>query len=270
MRYFPKLKKEQLKLLVSCNGFEFTEQKNKPWFDYTSNQIGPYYVQSMAVFSNASASQSAINAMIEYINNQEMDIDIISAGESRDWPFAFPIQNHLGKDIKMLYKDGKTSFGTFDLKDKKILHIGDLNNEGSSIRKWQKMIQEAGGTIKQALFYVDRMENGVKVLEELGIERHAIVDLDNDSWQYLMNNGFISQSMYQELIKYWEDPLKWGCEKIIKHPEPIFELIKNEKKRERGIGIFELYNKETNGKLASILGVRDFAELLLKVSINKK
>lgn len=262
------LKLKHLNILAKSGCFNFTEEKNVPWFDYTSNRIGPYYAQSMTVFSRRDFSKIAIDGMVSYIKHILPGnlSDIISAGESRDWPFALPVAHKIGADIRMLYKDGKSWFGVNNIKGEIILHIADLNNEGSSMKKWNEMISKDGGTIANALFYVDRMEEGVRVLEELNINRHAIVDLDNESWRYLLNDQFISQSMYQELVKYWKDPLKWGCEKILTDPGPLFALIKNEKKRERGIGIFELYNKETNSELASVLGVVDIEHFLTKVS----
>ncbi len=259
------LKLSQLQNLVNSGGFKFTEQANKPWFDYTSNWIGPYYVQSMDVFKREVDRNIAINSMKMYIDYfiDEAVAKIISSGETRDWPFGFILADRLKSDMKMLYKDG-SSFGIPDiqLQGKTILHVADLNNEGTSVKKWSTMIQKAGAQITDILFYVDRMEDGVDVCKELGINRHAIIELDEEAWQYLLERNYISPKMYQELVEYWKDRKAWGCKKILEFPDPLVDLIRNEKKRDRGIGIFNNYNQLTNSELAKKLDVNDVGELL--------
>ncbi len=263
-----KLKLQELENLVNCGGFKFTENQQVPWFDYTSCYIGPYYVQSMDVFKSKSTRNSAVISMEYYISNfidnKFTRNSIISCGESRDWPFGIILADNMNWDVKILYKDGKTSFGIPDeqLKDNNILHIADLNNEGSSIKKWDAMIKAAGAKISDVLFYVDRMEDGVSVCKELGINRHAIIELDGECWKYLLKKKVISRPMFEDLISYWKDRKTWGCKKILEHPEQLVKLIRDEKKHQRGIGIFKTYNDLTNGELAKRLDIIDSETLI--------
>ena len=147
-------------------GFQFTNT----FFPYTSGEIGPYYVQSGVVQNDGMDYYHAISDMSALVERTIcrdcLSQIVISGGETRDWIFSNPVSVHLSREHNksipsvMLYKDGKTVGA--DIKGKELVHIADLNNEGSSPRDyWKPIIEKAGGTVKHIFFYVDRMEEGV-------------------------------------------------------------------------------------------------------------
>ena len=206
------LQQKHLGILVKNNGFQFSDS----FFPYTSGEIGPYYVQSADIMKDGDNYAEAVNDIVKLITSSipfskifDHSNNVISGGESRDWIFSFPVAYQLEAPHVMIYKDGKMLGPS--LKDKYVIHVADLNNEGSSPRdKWVPAIRNSGGKIENILFYVDRMEDGVKVMQDLGLESHSLVPLDEHAWNYLKSKGVINDDIYKNLINRMEDKHSWA------------------------------------------------------------
>lgn len=202
------MQETNLDALVRNNGFEFSDTF-KP---YTSGQIGPYYVESTVVENSGRDYRKAcqdIARLVKSYASVPWDF-VISGGESRDWDFSNPITVMLGRPHFKIYKDGRTK-GARDITGKTVVHIADLNNEGSSPRDlWVPAIHKAGGNIEHIFFYVDRMEEGVQVMKDLGLQSHAVVPLDEHAWDYLQKQGVISKELYHSLRERMEDKDAWA------------------------------------------------------------
>jgi len=235
-----KIQERNLDILVRNGGFEFTDS----FFPYTSGEIGPYYVQSAVVMKNGSdywqATQDLSKLIFKEMGQDIHDnLQIISSGETRDWIFSFPLIEEISVPQSMLYKNGKI-IGA-DMNGKKVIHVADLNNEGSSPRDyWVPMIKEAGGEINDIFFYVDRMESGVQVMEDLGLKSHSVVPLDKHAWDYLQEKDVVSAKVYWSLRGRMEDKGVWaknmlrsekGLETLAKlskdHPEKAIKILTN-------------------------------------------
>lgn len=191
------IQERNLLRLIKNGAFKFTDT----FFPYTSGEIGPYYVSSEVVQADGHDYWGAIGDMEDLILDiiPKQEIDIISGGESRDWVFSFPIAADFAKPHFMIYKDGSVKGGT-NVRDANVVHVADLSNEGSSPKNvWVPTIRKNGGTINDIFFYVDRMEEGVKVMERLGLRSHAVVPLDQNAWDYLSNEGVINAGIYKNL-----------------------------------------------------------------------
>ena len=243
--------KEKLLSLARNGGFSFTEK----WFPYTSGCIGPYYVQSVDVCKTGSAYQTAIHGVLtvveQIVRDSNQAIEVISGGESRDWPFSFPIAERLGVGHLMMYKDGK-SLGP-DIQGKRVLHIADLNNEGSSPRdKWIPIIRNAGGIITDIIFFVDRLEDGVQVMKDLNLNSHAVVPLNKRAWRILWEEDIINFPCYESLEDYWRDRKSWGMKKLIEYPEILLEILVKDKTK--GMKIYKTYFPFLGESLPKALG----------------
>mgnify|MGYP001588625896 FL=1 len=172
-----------LGLIAENDGFKFSDT----FFPYTSGEIGPYFVNSEVVVKSPTAYHHAIESL-KHIVLHEIGLnnfDLISGGESRDWLFSNPLSKDIMKPLRILYKDGRKFGG--DVNGKRVLHVSDLNNEGSSLRDlWVPSIRKDGGTIEHYLTYVERMEKGIGVLRSLGIQGHSVVPLDEVAWNFLL------------------------------------------------------------------------------------
>ena len=201
--------KRNLDILVKNKGFQFTDT----FFPYTSGEIGPYYVQSGVVMNNGLDYSQAVEDMTELVSNT---IDtyanknvVITGGETRDWIFSNPVAIQLGLDSSMIYKNGKIVGSP--LEDRRVIHIADLNNEGSSPRDyWIPIIKKNKGLVNDIFFYVDRMEDGVEEMTKLGLHSHAIVPLDENAWNYLKNKKVINQEVHNNLIERMENKDEWA------------------------------------------------------------
>lgn len=195
-----------LMTLAANDGFQFT----KTFFPYTSGKIGPYYVQSAVVQINGADYVAAVQALRDLV--LESSAEVISGGESRDWIFSNPVSVLMGLPHATIYKNGKV-IGA-NMEDKEVAHVADLNNEGSSPRDiWVPAIEGAGGKINHIYFYVDRLEDGAGVMEDLGLKSHAVVPLDGHAWGYLLGLTefcVLDKQIYEGLMERMEDKDRWA------------------------------------------------------------
>lgn len=226
-------------------GFQFTDV----FFPYTSGQIGPYYVQSGVVQCDCLDFNAAIQDMCTLLRSEgyhQSDSPIglvISGGETRDWIFSIPCALGLGLPHVMLYKDGKTVGA--DIKGKKLAHVADLNNEGSSLRDdWAPTLKKNGGIIEDVFFYVDREEDGVEEIAKLGLKRHVAVPLNANAWDYLQKINVVAPEVYQQLRDRGstrEERKAWA-EKMLRSEAgfvKLASLLASAKTREKGVKILD-------------------------------
>jgi len=234
--YCAEIKKSNLHLLAMMRGgFQFATP-DKPFFPYTSGEIGNYYVQAGVVMKDGVAFKHALDSMTGLVErtfldrrmgHQTQETGFVSGGESRDWIFSQAVAANLELPHMMIYKDGKVvgfNPADFGVARSSGIHVADLNNEGSSVRdKWLPTIRKLGGGLNDVFFYVDRMEDGVKVVEELGLRRHAVVELDGEAWQYLRGQAFVSEAQYESLMERLEDKEEWA-RSTLRTPNGILTL----------------------------------------------
>jgi orotate phosphoribosyltransferase len=236
-------KRNLLALAKSPGAFKFTET----FVDYTSGEIGPYYVQSAAAMANGRAYAIACRDMANMIlTNLQQESQVISGGESRDWCFSGPVAQLLSAPHTMIYKrdeSGQCKTIGADMKGKTVIHVADLNNEGSSPRDmWVPTIRAAGGTIKDIFFYVDRLESGVDEMKKLGLNSYAVIPLDKTAWDILQNEGVVSPEVYTSLCKRMENKDEWA-RNMLRSSAGLEELVSL------------LASAKTRGKVKKILNV---------------
>lgn len=208
------IRKRNLDILVDNGGFQFSDT----FFPYTSGQIGPYFVQSAVVMDRGRDYSQVIldmtNLVYEIDGEKETRDDfVISGGETRDWIFSNPVASNIEVPHASIYKDGKIIGANMD--EREVYHVADLNNEGSSPRDlWVPAIKKAGGKIENIFFYVDRMEDGVQVMNDLGLRSHCLVPLDGSSWNYLKDEGVFSEKAYINLMERMEDKDAWAVKML--------------------------------------------------------
>lgn len=228
------LQERNLGFLVQDSGFQFTDT----FFPYTSGEIGPYYLQTGVIQNNPSHARVALQDFASLISQgmKNTHYDLISGGETRDWIFSIPIALQiLGKSHVMLYKDGKIVPENTKIKDRTIAHVADLNNEGSSPRDfWVPAIRKREGIIKNIFFYADRMEQGPKEMEKLGLSSEALVSLNSNAWDYLKREQVVLPEVYRNLAergKTKEERDAWAVKMLRSERglERLTELITNPK-----------------------------------------
>lgn len=209
------LQRRNLDILAKNSGFQFSDT----FFPYTSKKIGPYYVFSeKALYRGDQTPVASLARLIENLAQEAGEkYDLISGGEMRDLAFSNAVAYILGKPPVTLCKNGRI-IGP-PLKGEQIIHVADLNNEGSSPRDlWVPMIRENGGSIDRIVFYVDRMEEGVNVMKTLGLKSDAVIPLNGGAWDYLKKIGECDDKTYRQLQSRNEDKEGWA-ERMLRSDE---------------------------------------------------
>ena len=251
------MQKKNLDALARNGGFQFTET----FLLYTSGEIGPYYVQSIDVEKSGQDYKEACDSITSLIYHEihPETFDVISGGESRDWDFSNVVAYNFTKPHCKIYNDGRI-LGA-DVGGKRILHVADLNNKGSSMRdKWVPTIRKNSGKITDAVFYVERMEKGVDVLSDLNIRGHSVVVLDSNAWDFLKERGTINDAIYSNLLESMHNPDAWAIKMLAseKGIARLVELSKKEETMEKANKSLEYYINRLPEDYIGILNERGF------------
>jgi len=192
--------------------------------------------------SDGAAYATACTDMAEMIRREsgEKFDGLVSGGESRDWCFSGPVAVLLKLPHVMIYKrdeTGQCKTVGVPMKGREVVHVADLNNEGSSPRDmWIPTIRGSGGKVNNIFFYVDRLESGVEEMKKLGLTAHSVIPLNGDAWQYLQDIQVVSPEVYQSLCRRMEDKDAWA-KAMLRSPEGIETLVGllgSAKTREKG------------------------------------
>ncbi len=205
MEFNREINNKHLEILAYNSGFQFT----KTFFPCKSGKIGNYHVRSEVVLKDGHHYREAIYDLRNLIDAtiSTGEYDIVSGGENRDWIFSYPLAFLLAKKHVSLYKNGKV---LGDLSNKRAVHISDLDNGGFSINKWSSIIKNKNGDIKNIFFYIDKCEDGVLTVNNTGIESRALVYLNSESWDYLLNIKAIDKETHSAINERFEDKEKWA------------------------------------------------------------
>lgn len=233
-----------LKNLLDTGAFQFINNET-PWFPYTSGEVGPYYVQSVAVEKDGAAYAFAVESIVKLIEADFSGFDVISGGETRDWDFSNPVAFAMRKPHLKLYKNGKALGAS--VTGKKVLHVADLNNEGSSVRDyWLPMIKSLGGELAGVVFFVDRNEDGVAVLDSLGLKHGSVVLLDEPAWKVVLESGCISRTVYEGLVRRIADKRAWAISALMDNPAYFLKFKNDKATREKAVKIQRTYPETAN------------------------
>ncbi|MCI8309758.1 MAG: orotate phosphoribosyltransferase [Clostridia bacterium] len=204
------------------------------------------YDEIMKQYDNNEIFKTVIDKLVKYIKeNFELNlIDYISGGERRDWYFSIPVAVLLGKPHITIFKDLTTIASTCDFEEstqisnlmgKRILHVTDILNTGSSFeRAWVPAINKLGSKINWAIYIVDRNQSGDKNLKELEVRPYSLLKLDEDLITLALNKNVINNTQFEMLKKYFEDPDGTMREFINSHPTFIQDVI-NDSKNEKSV-----------------------------------
>lgn len=233
------LQKTNLHNLLRTGAFRFVDQAT-PWFPYTSGQIGPYYVQSVCIEKDGGAYAYAVQSLAELIRAEIGSFDVISGGETRDWDFSNPVAVMMGKPHAKMYKDGRL-LGA-DVKGRKIVHVADLNNEGSSVRDyWKPIIGKNGGSLVAVVSFVDRLEDGYLLFKKMTLPCHSVVPLNKTAWDMIFREGYVSKGVHRQLLARMHDRRKWAINTLLNYPEYFRQFQAAEATRAKALGIIKAY-----------------------------
>lgn len=184
--------------------------------------------------------KDTIDTLIAYIkeNSNVDEIEYISGGERRDWFFSFMVAELLQKphitlfkdEAAVIYNNGESKYAE-DLNGASVLHIADLITTASSYeRAWNPAINAINGLIKWSLVVVDRLQGGKDVLTRLGIESHALVDIDSKVFENARDSAYIDDAQLDLVKRYINDSESSMKEFLIKNPGFLTNSLKADDK----------------------------------------
>lgn len=184
--------------------------------------------------------KDTIDTLIAYIkeNSNVDEIEYISGGERRDWFFSFMVADLLEKphitlfkdEAAVIYNNGESKYAE-DLNGALVLHIADLITTASSYeRAWNPAINAINGLIKWSLVVVDRLQGGKDVLTRLGIESHALVDIDSKVFENARDSAYIDDAQLDLVKRYINDSESSMKEFLIKNPGFLTNSLKADDK----------------------------------------
>lgn len=184
--------------------------------------------------------RALIDQMADYIksNIDINEVDYISGGERRDWFFSPVLAKLLNKPHVTIYKD-MTSVISIDDKveevdsfeGKNVLHIADLITEASSYeRAWIPAIKNKGGNLKWSVVVVDRKQGGEKVLSNYNVKSFAMVGIDVNLFETVLNMGMISQKQFEMIREYMNNPKESMAKFLRENPKFLEEALSSDDK----------------------------------------
>ena len=250
--------------------------EDKPFW-YTSNTIGPFYVNTHYLYGNKEKAVQLLSIIDQALENKDtcsqlvfeqvqqnyqedatyrfvidemcsyiqenmdiQNIDYISGGERRDWFFSLMLAELLDKKHITLFKDqsahlfykGQTSNMQHleSVRSEKqcpeVLHIADLITQASSYgTAWIPAIKVLGGTLKESLVVIDRVQGGKAFLESQSVKSHAMVFIDSTLFDDAKRRGLISPSQHNMILEYQKDPFQAMRQFLLAHPDFIQKCI---------------------------------------------
>ena len=244
-----KLQKTNLRNLIKTGAFRFVDHKT-PWFPYTSGQVGPYYIQSISIEKDGAKYARAVQSLVKLILAEAGPFDVISGGETRDWDFSNPVAVMMKKPHAKMYKDGRI-IGA-DVEGRKVLHVADLNNEGSSVRDyWKPIVERNKGRFMAVVSFVDRIEDGWALFKRMKLPSYSVVPLDKAAWDILFSEKIISAELHAKLVARMKDRRRWAINALLKNPEYFKRFYADKATHSKAVKIMQTY-VEISDKLKAI------------------
>ncbi|MBQ4185603.1 MAG: orotate phosphoribosyltransferase [Clostridiales bacterium] len=255
--------------LFETNAVRVSDPEKPFW--YASGTLGPFYVNThflieseekanelLALIEEAAAGDRTdfLSTILEFVKKQyetsesykevidlivskakELDFDIISGGERRDYFFSLMPAYLLGKPHLSIFKDGETYFsenveekavkvGEGDLAGKVSLHIADLITEASSYTNaWIPSIRGVGAEIKDTIAVIDRLQGGEANLAKEGVNMYTFAKIELSLFDEGVEKGILTQAQRDMVAHFMENPIDYMKAFLKAHPDFIDEQI---------------------------------------------
>ncbi|MDO5733770.1 MAG: phosphoribosyltransferase family protein [Eubacteriales bacterium] len=251
-----------IKLLFSTEALKFSPEDQPFW--YTSGTFGPYYLNTHYLFGGAERATEFLqeieraraypegmpNRLFRSIDSElhhnpdfaavidalaktvsDLDFDLISGGERRDFYFSLPLANRLSVPHITILKDGSTYISNSDLSrcrlldsaelaGQKVLHVADLLNTASSyLRAWLPALERCGAKISDTAVVISRLQGGEEILKKEGVQVHSVLDLDQDFFNEAYQAGQISEKNRDLVLSFQADPKQYMHNFLAEHPD---------------------------------------------------
>ena len=190
---------------------------DKP-FIFTSGWASPVYIDCRKLISFPDARRAMVDLAVSTI---ERDIglenfDTVAGGETAGIPLAAWIADRLNLPMQYVRKKPrgfgrKAQIEGHLLEGQRTLLIDDLATDGRSKRNFCTALREAGCEVEHifVLFYYDIFPQSQKLLDDLGVQLHALA-----TWADILAvanvNAKYENEVLEEVKDFLNDPIEWS------------------------------------------------------------
>jgi len=176
-------------------------------FRLTSGKTSPYYIDLRLIPSFPDAFKFITDVYIHMIED-ELGLnafDRIAGVPTSGIPFAAVVAFGLEKPFLYVRKETKLHGrerrveGILAPGDRVIL-LDDLITTGKTLSDAVKAVRAEGGEVEHAFVLIDREEGGREVLEEVGVQLHALLTV-RELAELLLDMGVIEEEQYELILK---------------------------------------------------------------------
>lgn len=184
-----------------------------PPFTLASGQRSPLYVNGRQVIGDPGFVRLFVAAAGSVLEAAGARFDVVAGGETAGIPYAAFLAQALSRPMAYLRKQPK-GYGMgqrvegASLDGRRVLLVEDLITDGGSKLGFLDAIEEAGGTVTDALVFFDRQQGGAEVLQGRGVSLHSVTDLATalDAGEA---TGALAAEARAAVGAYLRDPAAW-------------------------------------------------------------
>ncbi|MDC2992351.1 orotate phosphoribosyltransferase [Pelagibacteraceae bacterium] len=206
------MSEEIAKILVDIGSVNFSFKK---YFTLTSGLKSPVYVDCRKIISFTKERDFIISKAIEYLDQNNINCEIIAGGETAGIPYAAFLSQNLKKPMVYIRKKtkgfgiNKQIEGEFK-KNQSTLLVEDLATDGGSKVTFVNAIREAGLKVQDifVIFYYDIFDFKKSDLYKLDLKIHSLCTW-KDIVIFLEKNNIYNNAEIKSLKEFLIDPDKW-------------------------------------------------------------
>tara|TARA_A100001011_G_scaffold394240_1_gene486144 strand:- start:2258 stop:2893 length:636 start_codon:yes stop_codon:yes gene_type:complete len=203
---------EIAKILVDIKSVNFSF---KNYFTLTSGLKSPVYIDCRKIISFNNERKFIIDKAISYLEQNNINSDIIAGGETAGIPYAAYISQKQDKPMIYIRKKpkgfgkNKQIEGEFQKNQSAIL-VEDLATDGGSKIIFVNAMREAGLKIQDifVIFYYDIFDYEKSDLFKLDVKIHSLCTW-KDIITYIESEKIYHESEIQNLKEFLSNPDKW-------------------------------------------------------------
>ena len=206
------MSEEIAKILVDIGSVNFSFKK---YFTLTSGLKSPVYVDCRKIISFTKERDFIVSKAIKYLDQNNINCEIIAGGETAGIPYAAFLSQNLKKPMIYIRKKTK-GFGINkqiegDFRENQsILLVEDLATDGGSKITFVNAIREAGLKVQDifVIFYYDIFDFKKSDLYKLDVKIHSLCTW-KDIVLFLEKNKIYNNAEIKSLKEFLIDPDKW-------------------------------------------------------------
>jgi orotate phosphoribosyltransferase len=182
-------------------------------FRLASGDFAPLYINCRRLISFPQTRDLLIGFLHFLCHERSIECDCVAGGETAGIPFGAWLAERLDKPFVYVRKKPK-SYGEGQrlegVPQGQVLLVEDLLTDGGSKISFIEGIRESGCTVSDCLVLVDREQNGVEKLQQVGVLVHSLVGLST-CLEVGESMALLSGDSLAGVRSYLADPAAWAA-----------------------------------------------------------